>query len=164
MNRGDPLWVQEPDGSWARATYEFRVEEGEPLGHHSVLLANGGGRRVVCGCKTSLVDRDSRPVSIYVMRGKAQVTPHHQTLTSPPTGIERIVFLVSGEEVSLDAMAEVSLAYVIDKALQESKNTHRSDWEARDASGRLIADLQRPVSQIDVPQPIFITAPVGVGA
>lgn len=51
MNRGEQLWVLE-GGSWLEATYEFRVEKSEPLGRHSVMLVNGGGRRVVCGCKT----------------------------------------------------------------------------------------------------------------
>lgn len=56
MKRGSVLWVQEPDGSWERSTYEFRCVDQEPLGHHSVMLDNGGGRRVVCGCKTSEVE------------------------------------------------------------------------------------------------------------
>lgn len=59
MNRGDKLWVRD-DGSWVEAAYEFRVTQGEPLGHHSVMLANGGGRRVVCGCRTSTVQVDER--------------------------------------------------------------------------------------------------------
>lgn len=52
MKKGDRLWVLE-NGTWQEAKYEFRIENAEPLGHHSVYLANGGGRRVVCGCKTS---------------------------------------------------------------------------------------------------------------
>jgi len=53
MERGEPLWVKD-DGLWKEATYEFRVEQGEPLGHHSVMLKDGGGRRVVCSCCTRL--------------------------------------------------------------------------------------------------------------
>lgn len=33
------------------AKYEFRIVDGEPLGHHSVYMDDGSGRRVVCGCK-----------------------------------------------------------------------------------------------------------------
>lgn len=57
MKTGDKLWVRESSaGKWLEATYEFRIELSEPLGHHSVMLASGGGRRVVCGCNTSTVD------------------------------------------------------------------------------------------------------------
>lgn len=55
MNRGDKLWVLEA-GEWVEASYEFRIEEGEPLGHHSVMLASGGGRRVVCSALTLTVE------------------------------------------------------------------------------------------------------------
>jgi len=55
MNRGEKLLVQ-TDGAWLPATYEFRCTDQEPLGHHSVMLENGGGRRVVCGCKTLLLN------------------------------------------------------------------------------------------------------------
>lgn len=55
MNRGETLWVLEA-GAWEQATYEFRVENNEPLGHHSVMLANGGGRRVVCSALTLLAE------------------------------------------------------------------------------------------------------------
>lgn len=49
MNQGDRVLVK--DGrEWVPATYEFRITNSEPLGHHSVMLADGGGRRVVCGC------------------------------------------------------------------------------------------------------------------
>jgi len=51
MNRGEKLWVLE-DGQWTPATYEFRLLDREPLGNHSVMLDNGGGRRVLCDCKT----------------------------------------------------------------------------------------------------------------
>lgn len=51
MNSGDKLWVLEA-GHWEEASYEFRVEQGEPLGQHSVMLKNGGGRRVVCSALT----------------------------------------------------------------------------------------------------------------
>lgn len=56
MNRGDRLWVRESaaDG-WREAMYEFRCVDQEPFGHHSVMLRDGGGRRVVCGCNTSTV-------------------------------------------------------------------------------------------------------------
>ena len=46
MERGDSLWVR-VDGKWIAATYEFRVEQAEPLGAHSVMRADGGGRVVV---------------------------------------------------------------------------------------------------------------------
>lgn len=55
MNKGDKLWVLD-DGKWLEAAYEFRCVDQEPLGHHSVMLVNGDGRRVVCGCKTSTVE------------------------------------------------------------------------------------------------------------
>src|SRR4051812_6810474 len=51
MIRGDRLWVN-VDGSWQEASYEFRVENNPLLGQHSVMLASGGGRRVVCSCCT----------------------------------------------------------------------------------------------------------------
>lgn len=57
MNRGDKLWVLDA-GRWEEARYEFRVEQGEPLGQHSVMLANGGGRRVVCSCDTRTDEPD----------------------------------------------------------------------------------------------------------
>lgn len=54
MNRGDLLWIREDEsGPWLEARYEFQCIGMQPLGHHSVMLTNGGGRRVVCGCKTS---------------------------------------------------------------------------------------------------------------
>lgn len=66
MNRADQLWVREDSHSaWQEATYEFRIERGEPLGHHSVMLASGGGRRVVCGCNTRIEDPyDAKPEEI----------------------------------------------------------------------------------------------------
>lgn len=48
-DRGE-LVIVTIDGAEFEATYEFRVTNGEPLGHHSVMLANGAGRRLVCGC------------------------------------------------------------------------------------------------------------------
>lgn len=48
MERGTKLWVREtPEGPWLEATYELRIERGEPLGKHSVYLLNGAGRRIV---------------------------------------------------------------------------------------------------------------------
>jgi hypothetical protein len=62
MNRGEKLWVED-DGVRCAATYEFLVTNNEPLGHHSVMLDNGSGRRVICGCKTSTVDpHHSKPL------------------------------------------------------------------------------------------------------
>lgn len=58
MERGEQLWIQTDDGKWREATYEFRIMRSEPLGHNSVMLADGGGRRIVCGCKTSTVKPD----------------------------------------------------------------------------------------------------------
>ena len=60
MQRGEKLWVRD-GGAWQSATYEFRVEQGEPLGRHSVMLSNGGGRRVVCSCDTSTVEPEGAP-------------------------------------------------------------------------------------------------------
>jgi hypothetical protein len=57
MERGETLWVLEA-GCWEKASYEFRVESGEPLGQHSVMLANGGGRRLVCSCDTRTREPD----------------------------------------------------------------------------------------------------------
>jgi hypothetical protein len=56
------------------------VLNGEPLGHHSVMLTNGGGRRVVCGCKTSTVDPNTNspgPAGSATLNGDstAEVTP-----------------------------------------------------------------------------------------
>lgn len=63
MNRGEKLWVL--DGNeWKEATYEFRVENLEPLGSHSVMLLDGGGRRVVCSCKTSTVEPSSKRAAV----------------------------------------------------------------------------------------------------
>lgn len=56
MIRGDRLWVHNGDGVWLEAKYEFRVVHSEPLGQHSVMLCDGGGRRVVCSCRTSVTD------------------------------------------------------------------------------------------------------------
>lgn len=65
MKPGERLWVREA-GEWVEAIYEFRVTQGEPLGHHSVMLADGGGRRVVCGCKTSIVKLDERWTEAHI--------------------------------------------------------------------------------------------------
>lgn len=85
MKTGDKLWVRESSaGTWLEATYEFRIELSEPLGHHSVMLASGGGRRVVCGCNTSTVD------------------PAHQLIAASDVDIRRSLF----EEIELTALAE----------------------------------------------------------
>lgn len=68
MNKGDRLWILE-DGKWEPATYEFRCLNNEPLGQHSVMLESGGGRRVVCGCKT----RTEAPVSGRAVSEKREV-------------------------------------------------------------------------------------------
>lgn len=65
MKRGEKLWVRDA-GEWVEATYEFHCIDQEPLGHHSVMLANGGGRRVVCGCKTSTAKPDERWADAHI--------------------------------------------------------------------------------------------------
>lgn len=52
MNKGDPIEVLH-EGIWKKGTFEFRVEHGEPLGEWSIML-DGGGRVVVCACRTRL--------------------------------------------------------------------------------------------------------------
>lgn len=67
MNRGDKLWVlvnnaaPYPSMVWVEAIYEFRIEHGEPLGQHSVMLSNGGGRRILSSAYTSTVDPRGGP-------------------------------------------------------------------------------------------------------
>lgn len=155
MKRGSLLWVQEPNGSWERATYEFRVEEGEPLGHHSVMLDNGGGRRVVCGCKTSLVERGSGPTSIYAMRGKMQVTPEWSAGSTPPAGITRIAAQVQGEGLSIDVMDGTRLIEVVFFAIDKTQHSESVAWEVRDASGALALNMNARIG-FAWTDPIFI--------
>jgi hypothetical protein len=79
VKRGEKLWVRD-SGEWVEATYEFRVTTGEPLGHHSVMLANGGGRRVVCGCKTSTEAVPHRSAEAYVDDGEIVIRVAVSTL------------------------------------------------------------------------------------
>ena len=53
MERGTPVYVM-VNGRTRTAKYEFRIVDGEPLGHHSVYMDDGSGRRVVCGCELRL--------------------------------------------------------------------------------------------------------------
>jgi hypothetical protein len=50
IQRGTPVLVLD-DGQWKPATYEFRVKQGMPAGHHSVMLADGSGRCLVSPTK-----------------------------------------------------------------------------------------------------------------
>jgi hypothetical protein len=70
MKRGAKLWVRD-GAAWVEAAYEFRITDGEPLGHHSVMLAAGGGRRVVCGCQTSTVPVEAhRSAQAFIENGE----------------------------------------------------------------------------------------------
>lgn len=80
MNLGDTLWIQEDaSGPWLEATYEFQcIASRQPLGHHSVMLKDGGGRRVVCDCKTST--RPPDPSAAFDPHPVVNVTPVHREL------------------------------------------------------------------------------------
>ncbi len=78
-----------------------------------------------------------------------------------------LIFVVNGEEVSLEIPPEQPLHAAVQQALAKSKNTGRpaEEWELRYETGQIIADISKPVSEYGFKPGthLFLTLRVGAG-
>lgn len=77
-----------------------------------------------------------------------------------------LTVVVSGESTRVEANVNASLHAVVDKALEQTKNTGQSaeNWELRDADGRTL-DLGSKIENLGITEgtPLFLNPKVGVG-
>lgn len=127
MNRGDRLWVRETLNSpWIEGTYEFRCVDREPLGYHSIMRKDGGGRLVVCGCNVRLTDPNppKRPV-LTGSTWRIHENEHQAEALATVDGYDGIGWILTKEiesgELSLwnPAFFHESLSWVSDPPLAD---------------------------------------------
>jgi hypothetical protein len=78
----------------------------------------------------------------------------------------RLIFIINGQDVSVEANAAAPLADAVQKALVESGNTARpaSEWEVRDIKGVLLPQNRTP-RELDLHSGtrLFLSLQVGAG-
>lgn len=125
--------------------------------------ANGTGTRawIRQPCATRAVILDGLLVRLTLVERKDEAAA-----TSDEPVVSTIVFIINGEEVSVDATFATAMKIAKKAALERSGNTGRApaEWRLRDINGHAV-DEEQTVEQLDVRSGarFFVTLDAGVG-
>lgn len=75
----------------------------------------------------------------------------------------KLVFILNGEEVAVDAAPDEELAAAVRRALAVHGGGDPARWEVRDARGTYVYARTR-AADVTWRSPLYLSLPVGVGA